>query len=116
QQLDHTVDDLEASVGAFYHPWALTQEKVGAPIVELPPTALAAGILARRDITRGPHVAPANERLVGVVALSPPVDDAVNAAIYETPLNINPLRAFPGMGVQVWGARTLSSDRWMRYL
>jgi hypothetical protein len=116
QQLNHTVDDLSASVAAFYHPWALTQEKLGAPIFELPPTALAAGILARRDLSRGPHVAPANERLVGVVGLSPPVDDAINAAIYTTPLNINPLRAFPGVGVQLWGARTLSGDPWMRYL
>jgi len=116
RQLDNVVDDLAASVGAFYHPWALTQEKIGAPIVELPPTALAAGILARRDLSRGPHVAPANERLVGVVGLSPAVDDAINAAIYETPLNINPLRAFPGIGIQVWGARTLSGERWMRYL
>jgi hypothetical protein len=116
QALNDTVDDLAASVAAFYHPWALTQEKLGAPIVEMPPTPLAAGILARRDLARGPHVAPANERLVGVVGLSPPVDDTINAAIYETPLNINPLRAFPGLGVQVWGARTLSKDSWMRYL
>lgn len=116
RQLDHAVDDLAASVGAFYHPWALTQEKIGAPVVELPPTALAAGVLARRDVSRGPHVAPANERLVGVVGLSPPVDDGINPAICETPLNINPLRAFPAQGVQLWGARTLSGDRWMRYL
>jgi len=116
KDLNNVVDDLEASVAAFYHPWALTQERLGAPIVELPPTPLAAGILARRDIARGPHVSPANERLVGVVGLSPAIDDAINASIYETPLNINPFRSFPGEGIQVWGARTLSSERWMRYL
>jgi hypothetical protein len=115
-QLNNTVDDLSASVGAFYHPWALTQDKLGAPIYELPPTAFAAGIIARRDIARGPHVAPANERLVGVVGLSPTVDDATNAAIYSPPLNINPLRPLPGLGIQLWGARTLSGDTWMRYL
>jgi hypothetical protein len=116
QQLKNVVDDLAASAGAFYHPWALTQDKLGAPIYELPPTAFAAGILARRDVARGPHIAAANERLAGVVGLSPPVDEATNAAIYEPPININPLRAFPGLGVQLWGARTLSGDRWMRYL
>jgi hypothetical protein len=110
------LDDLARSCGAFYHPWALTQEKIGAPIVELPPTALAAGIIARRDLARGPHIAPANERLVGVVGLSPPVDDRVNAVIYDPPFHINPLRSFPGLGVQLWGARTLSQDAWMRYL
>jgi phage tail sheath protein FI len=61
-------------------------------------------------------VAPANERLVGVVGLSPTLDEADNATLYEPPLNINPLCAFPGLGVQVWGARTLSGDRWLRYL
>lgn len=116
QQLDHAVDDLAASCGAFFHPWALTQERIGARVVELPPTGLAAGVMARRDLARGPHIAAANERLIGVVGLSPPVDDAINARIYETPLNINPLRALPGLGVQLWGARTLSSDRWMRFL
>jgi hypothetical protein len=115
-ELQDVVDDLAASVGALYHPWVLAQEKLGAPIVELPPTALAAGVIARRDIARGPHVSPANERLVGVVGLSPAIDEATNAAIYETPLNINPFRALPGLGIHVWGARTLSADRWMRYV
>ena len=116
QQLAGAVDDLPSSCAAFYHPWALTQEKIGAPIFELPPTALAAGVMARRDLARGPHVSPANERLIGVVGLGDPVDDATNARLYATPLNINPLRALAGQGIQVWGARTLSADRWMRFL
>jgi hypothetical protein len=114
--LNGTVEDLASSVGAFYHPWVLAQERIGAPVYELPPTSFAAGVIARRDLARGPHVAPANERLVGVVGLAPPVDDAANAVIYESPENVNPLRAFPGRGIEVWGARTLSADKWMRYL
>lgn len=115
-RLDGAVEDLAMSCAALYHPWVLTQETVGAPIYELPPTPFAAGVLARRDLARGPHVAAANERLVGVVGLSPSVDDDINAAIYDTPLHVNPLRALPGIGVQVWGARTLSRDPWLRYL
>jgi hypothetical protein len=116
QQLTMAMDDLTTSVAAFYHPWALTQESIGAPSVEVPPTGLAAGIIARRDIARGPHIAPANERLISVVGLTNPVDDATNTLLYAPPMNINPLRAFPGIGIQVWGARTLSGDTWMRYL
>jgi uncharacterized protein len=116
QKLNNAAGDLESSVGAFYHPWALAQDKIGAPVIELPPTALAAGVIARRDLARGPHIAPANELLIGVVGLSPPMDDATNADIYEPPMNINPLRSFPGIGIQLWGARTLSGDMWMRYL
>jgi hypothetical protein len=116
QKLNNVVGDLESSVGAFYHPWALAQDKIGAPVFELPPTAFAAGVIARRDLARGPHIAPANELLIGVVGLSPAVDDATNADIYEPPMNINPLRSFAGIGIQLWGARTLSGDMWMRYL
>ncbi len=116
QALSGAVDDLSASCGAFYHPWALTQTTIGAPLFELPPTALAAGVIARRDLARGPHIAPANERLIGVVGLSQPVDDDVNSALYTPPMNINPLRALAGAGVWVWGARTLSGDEWLRYL
>jgi hypothetical protein len=115
-KLNNTVGDLESSVGAFYHPWALAQEKIDAPVYELPPTAFAAGVIARRDLARGPHIAPANELLIGVVGLSPPLDDATNGDIYEPPMNINPLRSFPGIGIQIWGARTLSAEMWMRYL
>jgi hypothetical protein len=116
KQLTGAVDDLTISVGAFYHPWAWAQDKIGAPLVELPPTALAAGVIARRDLARGPHIAPANERLIGVVGLSPTVDVATNAELYAPPMNINVLRAMAGEGIQIWGARTLSGDMWMRYL
>ena len=51
-----------------------------------------------------------------MIGLSPPVDDRINAEIYQTPFHINALRAFPGRGVELWGARTLSHDPWMRYL
>jgi len=80
-------------------------------------------VVARRDLARGPHVAPANESLRGVVQLTWPVDDEVQARLdppdttSETgSASVNVLRAFPGFGVQVWGARTLSTDPWLRYL
>ncbi|HEX2572314.1 MAG TPA: hypothetical protein VH877_22405 [Polyangia bacterium] len=116
RSFDGVVGDLEMACAAMYHPWALVQEVLGGPTLELPPTPLAAGVIARRDLARGPHVAPANETLQGVVGLSRPVDDAVNAVLYDSPLHINVLRAFPGFGVQLWGARTLSPDFWLRFL
>ena len=109
-------DDDETSVAALYFPWVQAQERVDAPVIELPATPFVAGVIARRDLARGAHVAPANETLRGVVGVTTPVDDETHGALYEPAVNINVLRTFPGFGVQVWGARTLSPDEWLRYL
>jgi hypothetical protein len=114
--LDGTADDIGQSCAALYFPWLLAQERVDAPVEELPPTGFVAGIIARRDVTRGAHVAPANETLVGAVGLGRPIDDVLNGRLYAPPININVLRAFPGFGIQLWGARTLSRDTFLRYL
>ena len=89
-----------------------------SPCPEQPPTPFAAGVIARRDVARGPHVAPANETLRGVVALAldAPLGDATHGALAEPPVNVNVVRAFSGYGVQAWGARTLSDDTWLRYV
>lgn len=114
----------EMSVAALYWPWVLEQERVDAPVVARPPSPLAAGVIARRDRARGPHVAPANETLRGVVGLSWPITDEVHGRLYIPPPDrggravpgINVLRPFPGYGIQVWGARTLSTETWLRHL
>jgi hypothetical protein len=114
----------EMACGALYWPWALYQEQVGAPVLEMPPSAYAAGIVARRDLARGPQISPANETLKQVVGLGAALDDAVHGRLYvpdpdddglEVP-SVNVLRAFPGYGIQLWGARTLSTDTWLRYI
>jgi hypothetical protein len=109
-------DDDKMSCAAFYFPWVLTQQSVDAPVIEMPPTPFAAGVIARRDLIRGPYIAPANESLRGVIGLTRPMDDTTNGQLYDPPSNVNVLRSFPGYGVQIWGARTLSSDKWLRYM
>jgi phage tail sheath protein FI len=58
-----------------------------------------------------------------VVALSASFDDVAHGALYspEPDANgpvpsLNVLRSFPGFGIQVWGARTLSTERHLRFL
>lgn len=104
------------SCAALYFPWVRYQEQVDSTVFDMPPTPLVAGVMARRDLARGVHIAPANETLRGAVATTQPIDDTLNGALYAPPTNINILRSFPGYGVQVWGARTLSTDRWLRYV
>lgn len=62
------------SYGALYHPWLTGRDPFDVEKFRtLPPDGAACGVLARRALTRGAWVAPANEPVSGVVALSPPV-------------------------------------------
>jgi uncharacterized protein len=109
---------------ALYYPWLVIQDVVGDPTYNLPPASLAAGVMARRDLARGPAIAPANETLSKVVGVARPIDDATDAMLYSPPPDprgnampaVNIIRPFPGYGIQIWGARTLSTDVWMRFL
>ncbi len=100
-------DRVDMDCAALYWPWLEVIDRVGAPIRTRPPLGHVAGIFARRDVSHGAHAAPANELVIGAVGTELEIDDRTNARIYGRA--INPCRAFPGRGVQLWGARTL---RW----
>jgi phage tail sheath protein FI len=70
-----------------------------------------AGIIARTDAGTGVHKAPANEQVEGAIDIRVRLDDAAQAAMNPKGVAwLNVIRAFPGRGLRVWGARTLSSD------
>lgn len=75
-----------------------------------------AGVIARTDRRHGPWKAPAGRDgvVVGIDGLAAMVDQPDVALL--NPRGVNTLREFPGLGVQVWGARTLSEDPEWRYL
>jgi hypothetical protein len=119
----------ELACAALYWPWlyyipANEPPPAGEDPGILPPCVLAAGIVARRDLARGPEVSPANETLRQVVGVTQPVDDDRNGMLYEPDPDaagrpvaaVNVFRPFPGYGLQLWGARTLSTDPWLRFL
>lgn len=86
----------------------------------VPPSGAVAGLYARVDRERGVWKAPAGEALLGVVAPAVGVDDSVSAALNVDPVagkSVNAIRAFPGRGPLVWGARTLAgNDNDWRYV
>ena len=73
-----------------------------------------AGVWARTDATRGVHKAPANEVVLGVNGLAFQITHDEQGALNQS--GINCIRSFPGRGIRIWGARTLSSDPEWRYL
>ncbi|HEY0646451.1 phage tail sheath family protein, partial [Phenylobacterium sp.] len=95
------------------------REAAAARLGLMPPASALAGIYATVDATRGVWKAPANVGLSGVMAPAVAID-AQDQEDLNTPLSgrsVNAIRAFPGEGVLVWGARTLdgASADW-RYI
>ena len=80
----------------------------------MPPSGHVAGIWARNDDTRGVHKAPANEVVRGVISLETQITKGEHDQL--NPVAVNCIRSFPGQGIRIWGARTLSSDPEWRYL
>ena len=98
---------LTAQAGALYHPWLWAPDAAGAPRYT-PPCGHVAGVYARSDQQPGVHKAPANEILEGVLDLRVILADDDVGRLYGNAVNC--VRAMPGRGIRVWGARTLSDD------
>lgn len=107
---------FDSSWAAAYHPWVRVPPedgRPGGPAIEVPPSAVAAGIVAARELRLGLPWGPANEIAVGVVAAVQTVTDAEHAELH--PLGINVFRAERD-GFRLTAARTLSRDPALRQL
>ena len=105
----------DSKYGALYYPWIKVANPLGdGETVPVPPSGHMAGIYARSDTERGVHKAPANEIVRGALGLELKVTKSEQDSL--NPVGINCIRAFPGRGIRVWGARTISSDAQWRYI
>ncbi len=95
--------------GALYYPWPIN----GAG-VKVPPCGHVAGQYAATDAAHGVAHAPAGGALADVLDLETGIGAAAQAALNGA--GVNCLRAFPGRGIRVWGARTLSAQPEWRYV
>ncbi len=105
---------FDSSYAALYYPWIQVDDPIQNQPVDIPPSGHIAGVWARNDNTRGVHKAPANEVVLGAVGLSYNCTKGEQDTL--NPNGINCVRAFPGRGVRVWGARTLTSNPSWRYI
>ncbi|WP_112242957.1 phage tail sheath family protein [Kribbella monticola] len=104
----------DSKYATLYWPWIKVPDPLSGKPVHIPPSGHVAGVWARNDATRGVHKAPANEVLRGVLELQSSLTRAEHDQL--NPIGVNCLRFFPGQGIRIWGARTLSSDPEWRYL
>jgi len=107
-------DGNDTSYAAFYYPWIEIVDPGTGMIRLVPPGGHMAGIYARSDTERGVHKAPANEPVRGAVGLEFAIGKGEQDIL--NPRGVNCIRAFPGRGIRVWGARTLSSDPAWKYV
>ncbi|HWQ14147.1 MAG TPA: phage tail sheath subtilisin-like domain-containing protein [Roseiflexaceae bacterium] len=97
--------NYSSKFAALYYPWIVIQNPRGRGQIAAPPSGFMAGIYARVDSERGVHKAPANEVVRLATDLELQVTDREQALL--NPVGVNCIRAFPGRGIRVWGARTL---------
>jgi len=108
------VAGYDTKYGAVYYPWIKVGNPMGGDPILVPPSGYMAGIYARSDNERGVHKAPANEVIRGVTGVEMLITKSEQDIL--NPIGVNCIRSFPGRGIRVWRARTLSSDASWRYI
>jgi phage tail sheath protein FI len=106
--------DLDSQYAAFYYPWYYTPHPRTGVKTLVPPGGAACGIYALTDNTRGVWKAPANVPVAGAIDLEFDINTGKQEIL--NPRGVNCIRRFPGRGIRMWGARTLSSDPLWKYV
>ena len=107
-------DMFDSTYAAMYHPWVKVVDPLTKNTIAIPPSGSVAGIYARTDNSRGVHKAPANEIVSACVGLD--CNYTTGEQDLLNPKGVNLIRSFPGQGIRVWGARTVSSNGLWKYV
>jgi phage tail sheath protein FI len=110
-------EEFDSSFAAVAYPWLkakVFQSEQILPMKLVPPSGYVAGMMAALDLAEGTHHSFANHEIEGIVDTEYPLMQSDTEIL--NPDGINAVLAFPGRGIRVWGARTLSSDAGFRYI
>lgn len=113
-QLDPRSQITDSTYAAFYYPWIVTSDSQTGARKLTPPGGHVLGVYARTDAERGVFEAAANEILRGAVDLEFDIADSTQDDLNLKSVNV--IRNFPGRGIRVWGARTISSNALWKYV
>lgn len=105
---------FDSDYAAMYHPWLQVFDPLDKKNIAVPPSGAIMGIYARSDNSRGVHKAPANEVVRACVGLDCQFNKGEQDIL--NPKGVNLIRSFPGQGIRVWGARTVSSNPSWKYI
>ena len=123
EEIQQQQQQLNSDYGALYCPWI---KVANTNLVEttsnfgyIPPCGHVAGLYAQQDRTIGVHQAAANKVLEGVLNVGMNISHSEQAILNPKKSSfpyVNCIRAFPGRGIRIWGAYTLSSQPNERYI
>ena len=128
KEIQEQQKQFNSDYGALYCPWIkVVNTKLVKTISDfgyIPPCGHVAGLYALQDQTIGVHQAPANKVLEGVLNTGMNISHSSQAILNPTKKSreksrvsyVNCIRTFPGRGIRIWGAYTLSSNPARRYI
>ncbi len=102
--------DINNSYAAAYYPWLMSTDPATGRLTWSPASALIPGVFAYNDRTSEPWFAPAGlsrGSLPTVLKTQRTLPKSTRDDLYSN--KINPITAFPGAGVVVFGQKTLQS-------
>ena len=100
-------NDYNTSYAAMYWPWVQISDNQLGKNVWVPPSVVMPGVLAYNDTVSAEWYAPAGLNRGGITAIKAErgLTHSNRDDLYEN--RINPIATFPGVGVCVWGQKTL---------
>ncbi|HKP51323.1 MAG TPA: phage tail sheath C-terminal domain-containing protein [Chloroflexia bacterium] len=108
---------FDSKYAALYYPWMRVVEPVRparALTRDIPPSGHVAGQYATADFSVGVHKAPANVALKWAQDVTAGVSDPTHGLLNTEGINV--IKALPGRGLRIEGARTVSADPDWRYV
>lgn len=108
---------FDSKYATLYYPWMRVVEPLRpAPALtrDIPPSGHVAGQYAAADFSVGVHKAPANVALKWVQDVTARVSDPTHGLLNAEGINV--IKALPGRGLRIEGARTVSADPDWRYV
>ena len=114
---DFAGNSYNSSYAALYYPWVKVSDPLTAGVKLTPPSGAVVGTYSGTDVLRGVHKAPAGV-IDGYLNSSVGIERIVTKGEQEllNPESINVIRSFPGIGIVIWGARTLSVVSEWKYI
>jgi len=101
---------IDSSYTELYAPWVKEENPlIPGALVDLPPSVRQLGVHSSTSARQGVHKAPANEEYINVLGLTADFSETEHGILNEAGVNL--VRVFPGRGIRIFGARTLSSRR-----
>lgn len=104
----NSVADIDSNYVATYYPWVKILDTNTNKIISVPPSVVLPAVYAANDNSAAEWYAPAGLNRGGIPTAVQVLDRVTHGerdTLYEG--RVNPIAAFPGQGICVWGQKTL---------